>query len=165
MRYTRAATMALLALAVVLAPTSVSVAAEPGETTMQERVDEVIAEFGGEQVDWNQVSWDEGEIVLTLAEEESRANTARVAAAAATDKCASGKYCVYPKIGYGGNQLAFSACPATQTSFSVIGSIRSIKNDRASNTVRAYAGSTLRATLAAGTGNTNISGITKVTCS
>lgn len=34
---------------------------------MAERVAQVIADHGGTQTGWNQVSWDDGDTVLTLA--------------------------------------------------------------------------------------------------
>lgn len=141
----------------VFAPVSATAVGPEDYPSMAERVAQVVAEHGGEQTGWNQVSWDDGAAVLTLA---PTATIAPLAAAA----CTAGKYCVYSQISYGGSELAFTACPATQTSFGVIGSVRSIKNARTSSTVRAYAGTTVRATLSPGAGSANVSGVTKVTC-
>ena len=86
---------------------------------MQERVEDVIEKHGGTQTGWNGVTWDEGAIILTIAPENSIETGPNNARAAARDNCAAGKYCAYGKIGYGGNKLTYSACPATQTSFSI----------------------------------------------
>ncbi len=152
-------------LAVLIGPVSAG-ASELNATSMQERVDEVLAEYGGEQTGWNEVSWDGGDVVLTLASDVAlEAHFPGSIAAAAVDNCAAGKYCAYGAAGYGGGKLTYSSCPATHTSFGAIGKVRSIKNDRSSGTVRAYNGSTLKATLAPGTGASNVSSITKITCS
>ncbi|MFD5225406.1 peptidase inhibitor family I36 protein [Microbacterium sp. NPDC058342] len=172
MRHARAAIAAIaLALIALLTPTVAS-AAEQETSPMQERVDEVIDEFGGEQIDWNEVSWDDGDIVLTLDPDLNLSTTGKttksvgVTATASKEDCASGKYCLYSRAFYDGNKLTFSACPATHTSFSKLGGApRSIMNDRASGKVRAYNGTTVKATLNARTGTSNISGVTKVTCS
>lgn len=150
----------------LLAPTSATAAGSEFQT-MAERVAQVIADHGGTQTGWNQVSWDDGDTVLTLAPTGGgNSSTALIAGVTtlAADTCAAGKYCVYSQINYGGNELAFTACPATQTSFGVIGSVRSIKNARTSSTVRAYAGTTVKATLSPGVGSANVTGVTKVTC-
>lgn len=172
MRHTRAALAATALALIALFTPAVASATEQETTPMQERVYEVIDEFGGEQTGWNEVSWDDGDVVLTLDPDNNlsvNANTMKsvgVTAAASKEDCASGKYCVYSRALYDGYKLTFSACPATHTSFSKLGGApRSIMNDRASGKVRAYNGNTVKATLNAGTGTSNISGVTKVTCS
>ncbi|MBF0817137.1 peptidase inhibitor family I36 protein [Microbacterium paludicola] len=138
---------------------------------MQERVEEVIDEFGGEQVGWNVVSWEDGEIILTVDPDLSvNASTTKSLYATATvaskEDCASGKYCLYSRAFYDGDKLTLSACPATHTSFSKLGGApRSIMNDRPSGKVTAYNGRTMKASLKAGAGASNITGVTKVTCS
>lgn len=172
MRHTRAAIAATVLALIALFTPVVASAAEQETTPMQERVDEVIVEFGGEQIGWNEVSWDDGDIVLALDPDLSLSVNAKttksvgVTAAASKEDCASGKYCVYSRAFYDGNKLTFSACPATHTSFSKLGGApRSTMNDRASGKLRAYNGNTVKATLNAGTGTSNITGVTKVTCS
>lgn len=128
-------------------------ASEVAAASMQNHIDEVIEEYGGMQTAWNEVSWDEGNLILTIN-------------STLTDPvCGSGRYCVYSRTSYKGFQLSFSTCPATNTSFDAIGPVRSIKNNRTSGIVRAYSGSTLKSTISAGNGSANVSGITKVTCS
>lgn len=167
MRYARAALITTaLALLALLVPAAAS-ATEPEPVPMQELVDEVINEHGGEQTGWNEVTWDGGDVVLTIDPglgSDAKPTTRALAAMAATDNCTAGKYCAYANAFYGGSKLTYSACPATQTSFGAIGSVRSIKNDRTSGTVKAYNGRTVKATLSPGKGNSNISGITKITC-
>lgn len=156
-----------LTLILLLAPQS-SWAAGPTDTSMQERVDDVIEDFGGSQTSWNEVTWGEGAIVLTLDPTDTapdstpRAATAREASA----KCASGRYCVYSAAGFRGNKLSYATCPATYTSFAALhGKVRSVKNSRSSGTVLAYAGSQVKATVKAGRGASSVSRITKIRCS
>lgn len=160
-------TTAALVLVALFTPTAAS-AMTPPNTVMQERVEDVIDEHGGVQTGWNEVAWDDGAIILTLDPGDSAltgtVSARAVTAAAARDNCAAGRYCAYGKAGYGGNKLTYSACPATHTSFSIIGSPRSIKNNRTTGTVKAYNGSALKNTLTAGNGNSNTTGITKITC-
>lgn len=165
MRMTRYAAALILALAVLMAPTSAG-AADTTSSTVQERVDEVIDEYGGEQTAWNEVTWEDGDIVLTLAPETTTTVSLRATVTAtAADDCASGKYCVYSKTNYNGDKISYSKCPATYTSFTALSdSIHSIKNDRTSGTVKAYNGTTVKSTLAAGKGSTSVTSITKVTC-
>ena len=130
---------------------------------MQERVDAVIDQYGGAQTAWNEVTWDAGAVVLEL---DPPVPGTDVVPYAGTDDCASGRYCVYSKTGYEGTKITYSSCPATYTSFTaLLGPVRSIKNDLRSGTVRAYNGSTLKATLTPGNGTSNITNVTKLTCS
>lgn len=155
---------AALVLVALFTPTTAS-ATTPPATAMQERVEDILEEHGGVQTGWNEVTWDEGAVILTIAPDDSiEAGPVGVRAAAAQDNCAAGKYCAYGKASYGGNKLTYSACPATHTSFSIIGSPRSIKNNRTTGTVKAYNGSTLKNTLTPGNGNSSTTGITKITC-
>lgn len=163
-------TTIVVALTALLTPTT-AWATDADTSPVQERIDEVIAEHGGDQTAWNEVSWDDGDIVLTIANDQNISiddargtSVPTTTAAASADNCASGKYCVYSRINYGGDKLTYSSCPATYTSFSLSGPIRSIKNDRSSGTVKAYNGSTLKKTLSPGTGTVNISNVTKITC-
>lgn len=150
-------------LAVVLSVAGTSAAqAVTTDPAMQSRVDAVIDQFGGTQTGWNAVAWDDGAVVLELAPES--AGTDSVTAAA--DNCASARYCAYASANYQGNKLTYSACPATYTNFSaLLASPRSVKNDLSSGTVRVYGGSTVKATLSAGSGTSNVTGVTKITCS
>ncbi|MFT4157574.1 MAG: peptidase inhibitor family I36 protein [Microbacterium sp.] len=169
MRHSRSVLASAAVVLVSLLTPATALAIEPSPSPMQQLVDDVIEEHGGVQTGWNEVTWDEGDIMLTidpqLGERSVSARVDAAPAAAAKDNCAAGKYCAYAAAFYGGSKLTYSACPATYTSFSVIGAVRSIKNSRTSGTVRAYNGSTVKSTMSAGQGSSNISGITKITCS
>ena len=168
MYITRLVAAFALAMVTLTAPAgAVAQELSPTASTMQERIDEVIGEHGGTQTGWNEITWNDGDIVLTLESETDMAPSRRAtAASAAKDDCAAGKYCVYAKTEYAGNKIRYSACPATYTSFTLLhASIHSIKNDLSSGTVRAYNGSTLKKTLSPGAGAPTVTNITKITCS
>lgn len=174
MRRIPALTATVLAIAALLIP-STAWAADGAGSEMQDAVETVIAEYGGEQTGWNEVTWDDGDVVLELDPTDPDNNdsdgpvigseSASGLIAAVRDNCQAGRYCVYAKIGYNGNKLTYRACPATHTSFgALLGPVRSVKNDRTTGTIRAYRGSTVKAALAPGRGAANVSGITKLTC-
>lgn len=134
---------------------------EPQNSPLQGEIDSILAEFGGEQTAWNEVSWDDGNVVLTL-----DTGAVHQIAPFAIGGCDSGKYCAYSATLYSGRKLSFSTCPSTHTSFSALGGpVRSVANSRSSGTVRVYGGSTLKATLSPNSGASNVSGVTKITCS
>lgn len=147
---------AILTATVALAPVSAMAAEAPD---LQVRIDSIVAEYGGAQTAWNEVSWEDDQVVLTLAEGVDAARTAPMSSG-----CASGRYCAYSGIGYTGDKITYSTCPATHTAFVAIGSVRSIMNARSSGTVRAYGGATLKAALSPSVGRTSISGVAKITC-
>jgi len=124
-------------------------AAEPVRSPMQERIDEVLAEFpGGVQIAPNAVSWERGTIVLEL----SGAVAARAFAG-----CATGAYCAWSGIGYTGSKLTFTACSAGGSLVSLAplgipGSANSIANARSSGRVAVINGTTTVRSVAAGTG-------------
>ncbi len=142
--------LATVAAAVLftLAPALPASAVDP----MQDRVDAVIAEFGGEQTAPNEVSWDDGAVILTLAPEG--------VTAFAIGNCPSGSYCAYSGLSYSGSRLAFSTC-TSGNSVAALPSVKSIANSRTSGTVKAYNGSTLVATVNANTGKTPITAAVK----
>lgn len=85
--------VALIACVVMALATATPAAASATSTpaSMQQRVNAVLAaEPGGIQTAWNEVSWDDGAIVLTLADE-----TVPAAEASQVGTCASGTFCVY----------------------------------------------------------------------
>ena len=100
-------------------------------TSMQDRVDAVIATYpGGTQTDWNEVSWDGGDAILTLAPEGVDGPAAR----AAVGSCANGTYCVYSAANLGGSKLTFTSCTAHGVS-ALGGPVRSVANGRSSGNV------------------------------
>ena len=144
--------LAAFALVFVAAP------AHADTTDTQAEVDRVIAAHGGTQTAWNEVSWNDGETVLTIAATDGPG-------VFSVGPCAAGKYCVYSGAGYTGSILTFSSC-TTGNSVAALPQVRSIANSRTAGTVRAYNGSTLVTTVAPNTGNVLISGTVKtVSCS
>jgi len=119
-----------LAAALLLAPAVPATAAESG-TDLQQRIERVIDDFpGGVQTAANEISWADGDVVLTLADPESRA------AARSVGSCATGAHCVYSSTNMQGSRLTFTTC--TTSSVAPLGSpVRSIANARGS-VVRAY---------------------------
>jgi len=130
---------------------------------MQTRVETVLEQNpGGTQIAWNEVSWDDGEVVLTLAPPTVGAGPAVLAVVGG---CTSGKFCAYNQTGYLGDKITYSTCTSTQSVANLIGAVRSIANSRTTGTIRAYAGSTLLASAAAGAGS-NVTGTsTNISCS
>lgn len=165
-----AVTATLLALAVPL--TSTAAVADPA---MQARVDAVIAQYGGTQTDWNEVSWPDEGVVLDLSPTSPPANAVAAstqlvphldsATASATASCSSGTHCVYSGATYTGNRISYSSCSSSQSVAALGGSVQSIYNARSNKTIKAYNGSTVVATVSANSGK-NVSGtITKIGCS
>lgn len=127
--------------------------------TRQDQVDRILTEYGGTQVGESTISWNDGQVVLQLAPDEG------LASYAALNNCTSGAFCLFAQTSYGGARLAVTACPTTLTSFPGLTGVRSIQNNRASGTVRAYTSATLRATLSPGAGAPSLTaGVTSVTC-
>lgn len=163
MRRPLAAVLAISAL--VFGSTLPAHASQPGiEETMQERIDQTLADYpGGTQIAWNEISWDDGESILTLASETLRTNP-HIALLAVGD-CPSGRFCAYSAASYGGSRITFSTCTSNHSPSALGSPVRSLANSRSSGAVRAYNSSnTLLATANAGTG-TNVGGTTtKLSC-
>lgn len=144
----------LAALTIALLPTAPATAAADG---IQDRVDDVIAQYGGIQTAYNEVTWDDGAIILTLAGDGI--------APLAVASCPSGSYCAYSAYSYAGSRLQFTTC-TTGNPVGALPSVKSIANSRTSGTVRAYNGATLVTTVAPNTGKTPInSTVTTLSCS
>lgn len=134
------------------------------EEIMQARIDQTLADHpGGTQTAWNEISWDDGEIILTLASETPSVNP-HIALLAVAD-CPSSRFCAYSAASYGGSRITFSTCTSNHSPSALGGPVRSLANSRSSGAVRAYNSSnTLLATANAGTG-TNVGGTTtKLSC-
>lgn len=157
-----AAFTALLTSALITLVTATPAAADtaPAQTPMQQRVSAALAaEPGGEQTAWNEISWDNGAVVLTLA-----SDTAIASVAAQVGTCTSGNFCAYSSANYGGNKLTFSTCTSGLSVAGLGGPVRSIANSRSSGTVRAYNGGTVVLTVAPGTGKNTLATITSLSC-
>lgn len=118
MRRIPALTATVLAIAALLIP-STAWAADGAGSEMQDAVETVIAEYGGEQTGWNEVTWDDGDVVLTIEPEGF--------APFAVGNCATGRYCVYDGQNRTGSKLSFTSC--ANHSVSPLGSpVRSMAN-------------------------------------
>lgn len=122
---------------------------------MQDRIDAVIAEFGGEQIAYNEVSWNEGAVVLTLEEDFS---------AFAIGSCADGNFCAYSSSNYLGSRLTFTTC-VTDQSTAALGTVRSVANARSVGTVTAYNGTSPLFSVFANSGTNTTASVTKLSCS
>lgn len=143
---------------VVCAGLSAAPVARADDSSMQARVDAVLASFpGGVQTGANTVEWDGGSVELTLAPEGL--------SPFAVGSCATGKYCVYNGVSLTGSKLFFSACNTT-SSTSAIGTVRSMANARSSGTVQGLSalGAVLTTVSAGGQVNSAPTGIEKVRC-
>lgn len=148
-------TSPLLILPVVLGMLALG-AAPANADPMQDRVDGVVAEFGGEQTAYNEVTWDGGAVVLTIADED--------AASRAIGSCATGSFCAFSASGYAGSKLTFATCVANQST-AALGAVRSVANARSIGTVTAYNGNTPLFSVFANSGTNTSASVTKLSCS
>lgn len=153
------AATALLTATSIVGMGSAANAVEPNATasTMQERIDEVLAEQpGSTQTSWNEVVWDNGDVTLTLASEGI--------STFAVGSCATGKFCAYSGTFLSGSRLTFSSCGTHSTTS--IGTVRSIANARSSGSVQGKnSANTVLVTVGAGSSNGSTPiGVTKVSC-
>ncbi|MFK4728155.1 peptidase inhibitor family I36 protein [Agromyces mediolanus] len=160
MNLPRFAAGALIVAAAVLAPVSASAAVpavSSGDDALQQQVDAVLAEFpGGIQTGPDEVSWQDGAVVLNIAGSGG-------AAARAVGSCATGTHCVYSGVGLSGSKLTFSTC-TTQSVAPLGAPVASIANAR-SIVVRAYNSVGVVGSVSANSSATTSSwGVTKVGC-
>ena len=156
-----AAITTLVTLLLSAAPAS---AATFSDDELQDRVDAVIAEYGGVQTGENEVSWDGGAIVLTIAAGDGSATRSDMSAQAVGD-CPTWSFCAYSGYSYSGSRLQFTAC-TSGNSVAALPVVRSIANARLWGTVRAYDGGSLVATVPPNTGLTSVAGgIDTLSCS
>jgi len=155
----RIAIAALLAAAAVLAPVSAATAAtaDSGSDGLQQRIDAVLAEFpGGVQTGPDEVSWQDGAVVLNLEPEGQLA-------ARSVGSCATGSHCVYSGVGLSGSKLTFSTC-STQSVAPLGAPVASMANAR-SVVVRAYNNVGVVGSVSANSwASTSSWGVTKVGC-
>jgi hypothetical protein len=158
-----AATIAALTL--LFAPAAAQ--AEEAASPMQQHIDGVIAEFGGEQTGWNEVTWHEEGTMLTVSPSDVVPGSSMSFSLEpfAVGNCPSGKHCVYSGINRGGSRYDFGTCAKDQSVSPLGSAVKSIANSRSSQTVKAYNGSTLVTTVSANTGKNVSSTVTKVSCS
>ncbi|GAA2463080.1 peptidase inhibitor family I36 protein [Agromyces soli] len=164
MKLPRIAIAALITAAAVLAPVSAATAATAGSggagsdaDGLQQQIDAVLAEFpGGVQTGPDEVSWQDGAVVLNLAPEGQLA-------ARSVGSCATGAHCVYSGVGLSGSKLTFSTC-STQSVAPLGAPVASIANAR-SVVVRAYNSVGVVGSVSANSSaSTSSWGVTKVGC-
>jgi len=153
----------LAAMAFVLlafgSPVAANAAGTGADVGMQARVDAVLAEYpGGVQIGPNEVSWESGGVILTLASENGQVGSRAVGS------CGSGSFCAYTGYSLSGSKLSFTTC--TTHSTTVLGAVRSVANARSSGSIKAKNSSgTVLSTINAGSSVAYApSNITQLTC-
>lgn len=126
---------------------------------IQDRIDTVLAEYGGQQTAWNEVSWDDGATILTLAPD------AGTVAPFAVGGCPDSNFCVYSLAGYVGSRITFTTCTSNHPVGALGGPVRSIANSRTSGSVTAYNVNAYVLTVPYNNGTNTISTITRLSCS
>ena len=145
------ATAALIALA-ILAPTSAHATGD----TLQDRVDQVLEDYpGGTQIGAGEISWNGGEIVLTLAGGVSLASVG---------SCATGSFCAYTGTSLSGTRISFTNCTGTNSVAPLGSPVRSFANARSAGTVGAFNGGTVVDSTPAGTYKNTTATITRLGC-
>ena len=131
-------------------------AAQAATSPLQLGIDEILAAYpGGTQVGEREISWDGGEVILTLEPEFTTF---------AVGNCATGSFCAYTGANRSGTKVSFTNCSATNST-SVLGKpVRSVANARSSGSVRAYNGSSTVLTVAAGGTSNTTSTVTRLGC-
>lgn len=158
--------MVRLAVAALLLGTLGIVAPADGSPgNMQQRIAAAIeATPGGVQVSWNEVSWNNGDVVLTLAPETGEPTAAgETAPAAAVGSCANDRHCVYSLPGLAGNKLTFTTC--TSQGVGPLGApVKSVANARTGVTVTAKNGTAVVLTVGGNSWANTSAAITTVSC-
>lgn len=145
------ATVALTSLA-ILAPTAAHATSDP----LQDRVEQVLQDYpGGTQTGAGEVSWNGGEIILTLTEGASRF---------AVGSCSTGSFCAYTGTYQSGARISFTNCTGTNSVAPLGSPVRSFANARSSGTVGAFNGGTVVDSAAAGTYKNTTATITRLGC-
>ncbi|MBW9111301.1 hypothetical protein [Microbacterium ureisolvens] len=144
-------TVVLAALA-FSAPT----AAHATSDSLQDRIDQVLEDYpGGTQTGSREISWNDGEIILTLAEGASLF---------AVGSCSTGSFCAYSGTSLSGARISFTNCTGTNSVAPLGSPVRSFANARSSGTVGAFNGGTVVDSTAAGTYKNTTATITRLGC-
>jgi hypothetical protein len=145
------ATVTLAALA-ILAPAAAHATGDP----LQDRVDQVLEDYpGGTQTGAGEISWNDGDIVLTLKEGVS---------SRAVGSCSTGSFCAYTGNTLSGARISFSNCTGTNSVAPLGSPVRSFANARSSGTVGAFNGGTVVDSTAAGTHKNTAATISRLGC-
>ncbi|MFT4157519.1 MAG: hypothetical protein QM630_06270 [Microbacterium sp.] len=143
------------ALALILATVLAPISAQAAEDALQQRVDEVLAEFpGGVQTGRGEITWDDGEVILTLVDVTAKA----------VGTCASGRFCAYTGTYMSGAKISFTNCSGTNSVAPLGSAVHSFANARSSGTVHAYNGSTSVGSTTAGTYKNTTATVTRLGC-
>lgn len=154
----KASILAAILFGVVILPFGVSAPTE--DAAVQERIAEVMQEYpGGTQISRNEVSWDNGNVVLTLRSQDDTVSPTNVG------NCETGKFCAYSGTGYTGSSISFSTCTSSHSVAQLGTAVRSIANARTSGQVQAKNGSTVVLTVPHGTGANTTATVTTLACS
>lgn len=150
---------ALATAALTLAPLTANASEAKVDATMQARVDAVLAEnLGGIQIGVNEIAWQGGAVILTLAPEDAEI------APFAVGSCSTGSFCAYSGYSLSGSKLSFTTCATHSTT--PLGAVRSVANARSSGSIKAKnsSGTVLSTISAGGSVAYAPSNITQLTC-
>lgn len=152
MRAIRPAAAVLAALVLTFVPTAAQAQSSPEPDRFAAEVERILdLAPGGVEIAPGRISWDGGDVVLTL---DGAVTPALVS------QCTSGQYCAWSSTGYSGSFVAFSGCSVSGTLNIIPGfTARSIANKRSSGYVVASS-----YILNAGSGYSSVSGVTTMTC-
>ena len=128
-----------LTFAVVLTSAWGGAAAHAQPTSLQQEVNQVLAEYpGGEQTGPAEVTWHDGDVILTL--RSAQISTYGTDASTSVGSCATGYYCGNTTMNHTGSKISFSSCPAPNLVAPLGSPVRSIANARSSGNVLAFNG-------------------------
>lgn len=158
-RLTLIAGVGALALTLI-APLSANAATTTANDTLQAQIDAVLTEHpGGTQTAPNEITWDDGAVVLTLEVPGGAFSPLAVGS------CATDYYCAYSNYNLSGSKVSFYECDTTKST-SLLSTVRSVANARSSGYVQAKssAGSVLATIGYNGSLAYAPTGITQLTC-
>jgi len=131
-----------------------------GNQTMQDRVIETLRNNpGGVQTAWNEISWENGDIVLTLSSELGHLSPLAI------PNCPAGQFCAFSGSNYSGSKVAFSTCLSNHSVATLGAPVLSIANNRSSGNVKGLNNSTVVITVPFNTGANTSGTITSLSCS
>lgn len=154
-----AATLALLTISSIGASASADELLPISTPSLDEQVADILAEHpGGTRINQNEISWNDGDIILTL-------EIPGAFAPMSVGSCADGTFCAYSGTNLTGSKVAYASC---NTTHGIVGisTVRSLANAWGSGYIQARnsGGSTLATVYNAGQLSTAPSGITQIRC-
>lgn len=145
------ATIGLTAMTLLNAPAAFAADTDP----VQAQVDAALEERpGGVQISANKVSWEDGAVILTIADPVGPQ---------AVGSCATGAFCAFGGTKLTGNKLSFTSCAAHSTKSITV---KSLANARSSGNVTAKnaSGKALSTVKAGASVATAPAGVVSVSC-